>query len=69
MISFSEKKYKLKNGISTKLYYIRISTCTCTYVGILFTENGKMVKENYQNEKRRPSLFFLVVEDGLNDLE
>lgn len=55
MISFSEKKYKLKSGIPTKLYYSRI--CAGMYVGILFTENGKMVKENYQNEERRPSLF------------
>lgn len=35
------------------------------HVEILFTENGKMVKENYQNEERRPSLFYLIVEDCL----
>lgn len=55
MISFSEKQYKLKSDSPTKLNYIRI--CTGMYVGILFTENGKMVKENYHNEERRPSLF------------
>lgn len=55
MILFFEKQYKLKSDSFIKLNYIRI--CIGMYVGILFIENGKMVKENYYNEERRLFLF------------
>lgn len=39
------------------------------YVGILFTENGKMVKENYKNKREDRPYFCIIVEDGLNNLD
>lgn len=67
MISFSEKQNKLKSDIPTKLNYIRI--CTGMYVGILFTENGKMVKKIIITKREDHPYLSIIVGDGLNNLD